>query len=68
MSRNGLHIILSTLPKLGFTPLYFKNSKLIEDYNEVINKLSKEYNLNVTNMSGVEEYYVDGVHFNNEGS
>ena len=64
---NGLYIVLTTLPKLGFTPLYFKNSELIEDYNEVIIKLSKEYNLDLTSMSGVEQYYVDGVHFNNEG-
>tara|TARA_R100000278_G_scaffold88081_1_gene67244 strand:+ start:6688 stop:7245 length:558 start_codon:yes stop_codon:yes gene_type:complete len=64
---NGLFIIMSTLPKLHFTPLYFKNSKLIEKYNGIIHKLAKELNLDLTDMSGIEKYYVDGVHFNNYG-
>jgi|TARA_E500000305_G_C4005559_1_gene229736 lysophospholipase L1-like esterase len=64
---HGLHIIISTLPKLGLTPLYFKNSNLIKVYNDVIMKLSVELNLDICDMSGVEEHYVDGVHFTNAG-
>lgn len=58
---------MSTLPKLGMTPLYYKNSYLINSYNEIIMKLSIELKLDVCDMSGVEDYYVDGVHFTNAG-
>ena len=64
---HGMHIILSTLPALGFTPLYYKNSYLIANYNKIVHKLAKEYKCEVCEMSGVEEQYVDGVHFTNEG-
>lgn len=64
---HGLNIVLTTLPRLSFTPLYFKNSKLIDEYNKIILKLAEEFSLDVANMSGVEEYYVDGVHFTNKG-
>ena len=63
-----MNLILCTLPKLGFTTLYLKNSKNIELYNEIIKKLSKEYNLYLCDLSGIEKYYVDGVHLNHEGN
>ena len=64
---HGMHVIISTLPKLGMTPLYYKNSNLISSYNNVIMSLSSELGLHVCDMSGVEEHYVDGVHFTNAG-
>jgi len=63
----GKHVIVATLPKLGFTPLYFKNSGLIDKYNEIIKKLSIEMNYNVCDMSGTEKYYIDNVHYTHEG-
>ena len=62
-----MHVIISTLPRLGMTPLYYKNSNLISSYNDVIMSLSSELGLHVCDMSGVEEHYVDGVHFTNAG-
>ena len=64
---HGMHVIVATLPSLGFTPLYFKNSFLIDSYNDVIMRLSIEMDFDVCDMSGVEEFYIDGVHFTNEG-
>jgi lysophospholipase L1-like esterase len=64
---HGMHIIVSTLPKLGMTPLYFKNSNLISSYNDVITKLAGELQLDICDMSGVEKDYIDGVHFTNAG-
>lgn len=63
-----MNLMICTLPKLGFTPLYLKNSKNIEQYNDIIKKLAKEYNLYVCDLSGVEKYYVDGVHLTHEGN
>ena len=64
---HGMHVFLATLPSLGFTPLYFKNSTLISTYNNVIQRLSFDMDVETCSMSGVEKYYVDGVHFTNEG-
>ena len=64
---HGMHVIMSTLPKLGMTPIYYKNSHLISSYNDVITKLSTELTFDICDMSGVEENYIDGVHFTNVG-
>ena len=64
---HGMHIIISTLPKLGMTPLYYKNSHLINSYNDVIVRLSADLGLDMCDMSGVEEHYIDGVHFTTAG-
>ena len=64
---HSMHIIVGLLPKLGFTPIYYKNSNLTDDYNNVLLKLSKELNFDICNLSGVEHYYIDGVHFTNKG-
>ena len=64
---HGMHIIVSTLPKLGMTPLYFKNSSLISLYNDVIAKLADELQFDVCDMSGIEKDFIDGVHFTNAG-
>ena len=64
---HGMHVIVGTLPKLGFTPLYYKNTGKIEVYNSVIHKLSVEMNFSTCDMSGVEVDYIDNVHFTNKG-
>ena len=64
----GKYIYLLTLPKLDFTPLYLKNSENILEYNLVIRKLAKEYNLDLIDLHGVEKHYIDGVHFKNSGN
>ena len=65
---HGMHVIISTLPPLGFTPLYYKNSHMIDCYNKVIKKLKKRLDIDICDMSGIEKYYVDGVHFTNVGN
>ena len=64
----GMKPIVATLPKLGFTPLYINNSKNIKDYNSEIMSLSKLLNFDVCNMSGIEKYYIDNVHFTHAGN
>lgn len=64
----GKQIYMMTLPKLHFTPLYLKNSSNIATYNEIIQKLAIENNCDLVNLNGVEEYYLDGVHFKNSGN
>ena len=65
---HGMSVIVGTLPKLKFTPLYLKNISFIDEYNKVIKKLSKEMNFSVCDMSGIEKYYVDGVHLTHSGN
>ena len=64
---HGKHIIFGLLPKLEFTPIYYKNASLIDEYNKVLKKLSHELNFELCDMSGTEKYYIDGVHYTNEG-
>ena len=64
---HGMHVIMGTLPKLGFTPLYFKNSKKIDQYNFAILKIANEMNLDVCNMEDTEAHYIDNVHYTHEG-
>jgi lysophospholipase L1-like esterase len=64
---HGMNPIISTLPKIGFTPLYYRNSRLIKDYNEIIERVSGDLGIILCDMAGIEKYYVDGVHFYNEG-
>ena len=68
MKIHKMHVIIATLPRLGFTPIYYKNSRKIEEYNKVILKIANEMNCGVCDMSGTEKYYVDGVHYTHEGT
>ncbi len=64
----GMHVIVGTLPKLGFTPLYLSRD-YISKYNNVIHKLSKEMKFDVCELSDLEdEYFIDGCHFTHEGN
>jgi len=64
---HGMHVFVATLPQLGLTPLYYKNSNMIDQYNQIIVKLSDSMDYTICDMSGVEKFYVDGVHFTNQG-
>tara|TARA_Y100000310_G_scaffold229223_1_gene231637 strand:+ start:966 stop:1523 length:558 start_codon:yes stop_codon:yes gene_type:complete len=64
---HAMHVIIATLPALGFTPLYYKNSHLIDTYNDTIRSLAHELEVDICDMSGAEKYYIDGVHFTNDG-
>ena len=64
---HSMYVIVATLPSLGFTPLYYKNSHMIGHYNTIIKNLAEKLNIDICDMSGVEKCYVDGVHFTNEG-
>ena len=63
----GMHVIVGFLPQLGFTPLYLKNNHLIDKYNHSILKLSKSLKFDTCDFSGTEKFYVDNVHYTNEG-
>ena len=65
---HGQTVIVATLPELEFTPLYLKNKDYIKKYNGVLEKLSKELNFLICDMSGTEKFYIDGVHFTHEGN
>ena len=65
---HGMYVIVATLPTLGFTPLYISNTSYIEKYNDTICELSKEMQFDVCDMSGLEEYYIDGVHLTHTGN
>ena len=65
---HGMHVIVGTLPELGFTPLYISNTSYIKKYNEVIYALSKEMHFDTCDMSELEEYYIDGVHLTHNGN
>jgi len=65
---HGMKVIVGTLPILHFTPLYISNTNYIDRYNQVIKKLSKTLGFDICNLSGVEEHYIDGVHFTHDGN
>ena len=65
---HNMYVVVGTLPKLGFTPLYIGNTSNIKKYNKIIHKLSREMNFDVCDMSGLEDYYVDGVHLTHDGN
>ena len=62
-----MHVIVATIPALGFTPLYYKNKEYVDKYNEIIEKLSTELDYEICDMSGTESYYIDNVHYTNRG-
>jgi len=60
-------VIIATLPALGFSPFYLHNQEYIDVYNTVIKKIAEELNLITCAMDDLEDYLIDGVHFNHEG-
>ena len=65
---HGMKVIMGTLPELSFTPLYISNTKLINEYNKSITKLSKILNFDICDLSGTEKFYIDGVHYTHKGN
>ena len=65
---HGMKVIVGTLPQLSFTPLYISNTDMINEYNKVIQKLSKTLKFDICSLENTEEYYIDGVHFTHEGN
>ncbi len=64
---NGMTPIVGTLPELEFSPYYQSNREYTEIYSKEIIKLSKELNFEICDMSKMDPYLIDGVHFDNEG-
>jgi len=64
---NGMTPIVGTLPELEFSPYYQSNRDYIETYSKEILKLSKEMNFEVADLTKMDKYLIDGVHFDNEG-
>ena len=67
IKANGKTPIVASLPDLKFSPYYIFNRDYISKYNSVILKLSREMNFLVADMSGLDSYLIDGVHFTHEG-
>jgi lysophospholipase L1-like esterase len=65
---HGKIVFLGTLPALGFSPYYIKNTEYINKYNKVIKDLSKEYDCVICDLSNLEKFLIDGVHFTYEGN
>ena len=68
IKANGMRPIVGTLPALKFSPYYAENRHYTEIYSQKIREMSKTYNFKICDLSGLEEYLVDGVHFGNAGS
>jgi lysophospholipase L1-like esterase len=64
---HGMTVILCTLPKLGWTPLYLKNTDYIDKYNQIIKEFSEQDGVILCDVSGCEKEYIDGVHFTHKG-
>lgn len=64
---NGMTPIVGTLPELEFSPYYQANREYTEIYSKEVIKLSKELNFEICDMSKMDPYLIDGVHFDNEG-
>jgi len=67
LQLHGMKVVVATLPKLGFTPLYLNNIDKIEVYNSVIKDLCLEMGVEICEVTNTEKYYIDGVHYSHEG-
>ena len=65
---HGKMVFIGTLPALGFTPYYINNTDYIEKYNKIIRELAEEYGCKVCDLSNLESFLIDGVHFTHEGN
>jgi len=64
---NGMTPIVATLPELEFSPYYQRNRQHTDLYSEEIKSLSRQLNFLICDMSDMDKYLVDGVHFGNAG-
>lgn len=67
MKVNGMIPIVGTLPELTFSPYYARNREYTVIYNEIILELSKNLRFDICELTNMEEYLIDGVHFTHEG-
>lgn len=68
IKANGQTPIVATLPALHFSPYYQKNREYVQKYSEEILTMSKSLNFATVDMSNMERFLVDGVHFTNAGN
>ena len=64
---NGMTPIVATLPELTFSPFYQFNREYTELYSNEVLKLSKSLNFKTCDLTGMKEFLIDGVHFDNRG-
>ena len=64
---NGLTPIVATLPELTFSTYYQRNRDFIKEYSLEILRLSNMLDFVTCDMSNMEKFLIDGVHFDNEG-
>ena len=65
---HGQTRFVGTLPALEFSPYYIKNREYVHKYNKVIQEIADEFDCVVCDLSGLEKYLIDGVHFTHEGN
>ena len=65
---HGMNVIVATVPELGFSPFYLNNLEYTKKYTSVVEKLSKEMNFKIVDMSDMETHLIDGVHYTHEGN
>jgi lysophospholipase L1-like esterase len=63
----GMTPIVGTLPALKFSPYYQNNRDYIEVYNTELKCMAADLGFVLCDMSGLDEFLIDGVHFDNEG-
>lgn len=64
----GKQIIIGTIPSLGLSPAYLKNKTYIVSYNEILKKISIDYETFLVELNNLENFMIDGVHFKNYGN
>jgi len=64
---NGMTPIVATLPELKFSPYYQSNREYTEIYSKEIMGLSRDLKFEVCDLSSMDTFLIDGVHFDNEG-
>lgn len=65
---HGMTVIVATVPELGFSPFYLHNTEYTKKYSKVVLELSKKMGFKTVDMSGMEKFLIDGVHFTHEGN
>jgi lysophospholipase L1-like esterase len=65
---HGMNVIVATVPELGFSPFYLNNKEYTKKYTDVVKDLSKKMNFKIVDMSDMEKYLIDGVHYTHEGN
>jgi lysophospholipase L1-like esterase len=67
IKAHGMKLVVGTLPELEFSPFYAQNRQYTEIYSSKIREMSKKHGFEVCELSEMQKYLIDGVHFDNEG-